>query len=134
MHSNRPVRATLATTVSVSGSGTTYVVSVSGITSDGTLIASIPAGMVHDLAGNLNTASTSTDNSVRFIFAGPAATRTGDTRIDQGTEVHMGGQVLLTGCCEETLRCLVPVIGQQRTAWATGGREAVSKVENISAG
>ena len=53
-----------ATNVSVSGSGATYIVSVSGITSDGTLIASIPAGTVQDLAGNLNTASTSTDNSV----------------------------------------------------------------------
>jgi len=53
-----------ATTVLVTGSGTTYNVAVSGITSIGTVIASIPAGVAIDAAGNSNTASTSTDNSV----------------------------------------------------------------------
>ncbi len=53
-----------ATTALVSGSGTTYNVAVSGITSIGTVTASIPAGAVIDAAGNSNVASISTDNSV----------------------------------------------------------------------
>src|SRR5438094_4047609 len=59
-------------TVTVSGGPSTYNVAVSGMTSSGTLIASIPAGVASDAAGNLNTASTSTDNSVAFgTFVSP---------------------------------------------------------------
>ena len=42
----------------------TFQISASGITDDGTVIASIDVGMVDDLAGNSNIASTSTDNNV----------------------------------------------------------------------
>jgi GH18 family chitinase len=55
---------------SVSGSGTTYDIAVSGMTASGTITASIPAGAVTDLAGNPNTASTSNDNVVRFRTKG----------------------------------------------------------------
>src|SRR5205807_2013461 len=48
----------------VSGTGPTYTVSVSGMTGNGTVIASIAGSTVVDLAGNLNLASTSTDNTV----------------------------------------------------------------------
>ncbi len=47
-----------ATTATVTGSGTTYNVAVTGMTSDGTVIATIGAGAAHDAAGNANTAST----------------------------------------------------------------------------
>ena len=53
-----------ATTAIVTGGGTTYNVAVSGMTVDGTVIASILAGVAHDAAGNPSTASTSTDNTV----------------------------------------------------------------------
>ncbi len=53
-------------TVVVKGSGAVYTVEVSGVTSSGTVIASIPAGVVHDALGNANNASTSTDNVVWF--------------------------------------------------------------------
>lgn len=56
------------TTATVTGSGTTYTISVSGMTGNGTVITSIPAGVAHDAAGNGNTASTSTDNSVRYFL------------------------------------------------------------------
>jgi CSLREA domain-containing protein len=46
--------------------GTTYDVAVSGMTTDGTVIASIPANAAQDAAQNGNTASTSTDNTVDF--------------------------------------------------------------------
>ena len=53
-------------TVTVLGSGTTYNVAVSGMTGDGTVIATVPAGGATDAAGNTNTASTSTDNTVTY--------------------------------------------------------------------
>src|SRR5438094_6579003 len=58
-------------TVTVSGGPSTYIVAVSGMTTSGTVIASIPAGVAQDAAGNANTASTSTDNSVTFTFVSP---------------------------------------------------------------
>ncbi|HEX2978829.1 MAG TPA: LamG-like jellyroll fold domain-containing protein, partial [Anaerolineaceae bacterium] len=44
--------------------GTTFDISVTGMNTPGTVIAAIGAGIVQDLAGNANTASTSTDNQV----------------------------------------------------------------------
>src|SRR5437016_2257343 len=61
-------------TGTVSGGPSTYNVAVSGMTTDGTVIASVPAGVARDAAGNLNTASTSTDNSVTFDATPPAVT------------------------------------------------------------
>ena len=46
--------------------GTTYNVAVSGMTGNGTVIASLGAGVAVDVAGNANVASTSTDNTVTF--------------------------------------------------------------------
>lgn len=51
-------------TASVTGSGALYTVAVSGLTGPGTIVASVPAGVATDAVGNLNLASTSTDNSV----------------------------------------------------------------------
>src|SRR5438552_7258461 len=58
-------------TAAVSGGPSTYNVAVSGMTTAGTVLASIAAGVASDAAGNGNTASTSTDNSVTFT---PCAT------------------------------------------------------------
>ena len=52
--------------VVVTGSGTTYNVAVSGMTSNGTVIATVSVNAAQDTAGNGNTASTSTDNSVTY--------------------------------------------------------------------
>ncbi len=64
-----------ATTAIVTGNGTTYNVAVSGMTSDGTVIATLAAGVAHDAAGNASLASTSTDNTVTFLT--PTHTWTG---------------------------------------------------------
>lgn len=48
----------------------TYNVAVTGMTTAGDVVASIPAGAATDLAGNLNLASTSTDNTVAFTPPG----------------------------------------------------------------
>src|SRR5439155_1646643 len=58
-------------TVTVTGGPSTYNVAVSGMSSAGTVLASIPAGVARDAAGNTNTASTSTDNSVTFTPVSP---------------------------------------------------------------
>jgi hypothetical protein len=44
----------------------TYDLAVSGMTGNGTVIASLAAGVVHDGEGNPNTSSTSIDNSVTY--------------------------------------------------------------------
>jgi len=53
-------------TTAVTGGPTTYNVAVSGMTSDGIVIASIAAGVATD-GINFNTASTSTDNNVLYV-------------------------------------------------------------------
>jgi hypothetical protein len=60
-----------ATTALVTGSGTTYTVAVSGMANDGTVIASVGANGASDAAGNGNTASTSTDNTVTYDTTDP---------------------------------------------------------------
>lgn len=55
-----------ATTATVTGSGMTYYVAVSGMTGDGTVIASIASDVAHDAAGNGSNPSTSTDNTVVY--------------------------------------------------------------------
>src|SRR5439155_434061 len=59
---------------SVSGSGTTYTVSVTGMTGSGNILASIPAGAAADAAGNPSGPSGSTDNQVTFDNQPPAVT------------------------------------------------------------
>jgi hypothetical protein len=55
-----------AKTATVTGGPRTYNVAVSGMTTGGTVIATIAAGVARDAVGNTNTASTSTDNQVIF--------------------------------------------------------------------
>lgn len=55
-----------ATMAVVSGSGSSYTVSVSGMIANGTVIADIVAGAAQDRAGNDNIASTSVDNLVTY--------------------------------------------------------------------
>ena len=61
-------------TGTVSGSGTTYNVAVNGMTSDGTVTASLAAGVAHDAFGHPNAASTSTDNTVTYDTSPPTVT------------------------------------------------------------
>jgi hypothetical protein len=63
-----------ATTQVITGSGTTYDVAISGMTKDGTVIATVPVAVAHDAAGNANEVSKSTDNSVTYDSLGPTVT------------------------------------------------------------
>ena len=53
-------------TATVTGTGPTYNVAVSGMTGTGSVVVSVPAGAATDAAGNASLASTSTDNSVAY--------------------------------------------------------------------
>ena len=65
-------------TATVTGTGPTYDVAVSGMTYSGTVTASIPASSVTDTAGNNNSASTATDNTVTYSpHGGPSMAGTG---------------------------------------------------------
>src|SRR6185295_954452 len=59
------------TTAVVTGGPTSYTIAVSGMTASGTVIASIPANVASDAAGNANVASTSTDNTVTYVNSAP---------------------------------------------------------------
>ena len=69
-------------TATVTGSGSTYNVAVSGMTSIGTVIASINSAVSQDDAGNGNASSTSSDNEVTYSPPAPSVTsidrKTGD--------------------------------------------------------
>ena len=59
----------------ITGSGTTYNVAVSGVSSNGgVVVATIPALGAQDTVGNLNVASTSTDNVVTLDNVSPTVT------------------------------------------------------------
>ncbi len=61
-------------TATVTGGGALYLVSVTGMTTNGTVIASITAGATTGLAGNPSSASTSTDNVVTWDTGPPSVT------------------------------------------------------------
>src|SRR5207237_1327549 len=63
-----------ATVTLTPGSGNSYDIAVSGLSSDGTVTASIGAATVTDDAGNANNGSTSSDNTVTYDTQGPAVT------------------------------------------------------------
>jgi len=67
------------TTANVTGSGTTYDVAVSAMTSDGTVTASVKANAAMNTFGDGNAASTSTDNTVTYDTTGPATSNTAVT-------------------------------------------------------
>ncbi|MFZ1452364.1 MAG: M36 family metallopeptidase, partial [Ferruginibacter sp.] len=106
--------ATLAT---VTGSGANYTVAVTGMTSSGTVIATIPAGVCQNAAAQTNLASTSTDNTVTYNMVPPTVTinqaaaqadPTGTSPInftvvfDQAVTGFTTGDVTLTGTAGAT--------------------------------
>ncbi|MGE3609640.1 MAG: fibronectin type III domain-containing protein [Bacteriovoracaceae bacterium] len=64
----------LTWTITDCGDHTNFKLVASSITGDGTIIPSIAASAVQDVAGNNSSASTATDNSVTYDTAGPSVT------------------------------------------------------------
>lgn len=65
---------TAGANIVVTGSGTTYNAAVAGVSTSGTVRASIPAGGAINVDGDGNAASTSTDNIVTFDITAPTVT------------------------------------------------------------
>ncbi len=67
-----PTGTALPTTATITqiapNNGTTYNVAVSGMSTSGTVVATVGASVASDALGNANQASSSTDNTVTFIF------------------------------------------------------------------
>ena len=63
-----------ATTAVVTGGPTAYTVTVSGMTGDGTIVATVPPGVAADVDDGTNLASTSTDNVVTYDATAPSVT------------------------------------------------------------
>lgn len=66
---------------------TTWRAIVSGMTSGDTVVISLSAGVVEDTAGNKNTASTSTDNTVTYDNTPPVVTVTSTTTNNTSPEL-----------------------------------------------
>jgi len=136
-------------TVAVSGGPSTYNVAVSGMSTAGTVIASIPSGVAQDAAGNLNTASTSTDNSVSFTppdatpptvsITSPAsgATVGGTTTVTASASDNVGVvgvQFLLDGANLGAEDTATPYSMSWNTTTASNGSHTLSAVARDAAG
>ena len=81
-------------TVTLSGAGPTYTAAVSGMTSSGTVIATIPAGAAVGTSGSHPTqASTSTDNSVTFALASKWVVTPSSTTPSPGSTITITAQL-----------------------------------------
>ncbi|HMJ78343.1 MAG TPA: Ig-like domain-containing protein [Iamia sp.] len=70
-------------TATITGAGPTYDVAVTGMTTDGDVVLTVPAGGVTDLASNPNEASTSTDNIVAWQLPDPGDTTSPTVTVEQ---------------------------------------------------
>ncbi|MBO0698525.1 MAG: hypothetical protein J2P46_09030, partial [Zavarzinella sp.] len=134
----------------VTGSGTDYTVTVTGMAGEGTVVASILAGAAADAAGNGNTASTSTDNSVGFDSVAPTVTinqAPGQADPTDGTQIVFAVQFSepVTGFTADdvsfagsagagTLAAAVSGSGADYTVTVTGMAGAQTVVASIPAG
>ena len=86
-------------TALVTGSGTTYNVAVSGMTTAGTVIATVPASVAVDAAGRANLASTSIDTTVTWTAVASTITLTTSAPIPPGAQspVILWGQGFTLG-------------------------------------
>jgi hypothetical protein len=73
-------------TATVSGSGTTYTVAVTGMTTAGTVIASVPGSVAVDASARPNLASTSTDNTVTWTPVATSITLTTSAPMPPGAK------------------------------------------------
>src|SRR5438128_6725635 len=141
-----------AKTVTVSGSGSSYTAAVSGMTTSGTVVATIAAGVATDAAGNGNTASTSTDNTVAFnaadttppsVTINQAATQADPTSsapinftvvVSEPVSGFTGSGVTITGTAGGAKTVTVSGSGCSYTAAVSGMTTSGTVVATIAAG
>ena len=114
-----------AKTGTVSGGPTTYAVTVTGMTTPGTVIASLAAGVATDAAGNGNIASTSADNTVSWDATPPTVTI--DQAVGQADPTN-ASPILFTVVFGE------PVVGFATGDVTFGGTAGGAKVGTVSGG
>jgi len=121
-----------ATGKTVTGSGTTYNVAVSGMTQSGTVTATIPAGAAQDGAGNSSLASTSGDNSVTYNV--PPQTGSMQVSLAPAGAVSAGAQWQVDGGAWQISVATVsglsvgshPVTFKTVSGWTTPGNQNVT--------
>jgi len=133
----------------VTGGPTTYNVGITGLTTAGTVIVSIDAGDASDSAGNLNSASTSTDNSVTWAPGAPTVTiNQATTQLDPTATSPInftvvfsanvtgftGSDVVITGTAGGTKTVTVTGSGSIYNAAVSGMTTAGTVIANIPAG
>ena len=96
-----------ATTVTVTGGPSTYDIAVSGMTANGTVIATIPANAAVDAATNGNTVSTGTDNTVTFIANNPPIVTADDDTFSEGTSESYSASWTDSGGAAQTHTCTI---------------------------
>ena len=117
-------------TVSIEGSGTSYTITISNITGDGTLGISIPAGAAHDDSDNLSLAATSdtftVDNTAPTVTidqaddqADPSANMIAYFTVvfSEAVSDFDAGDVTLDGTATGTLLVAVASVGFDRTTY-----------------
>ena len=84
--------------------GTTFNIAISGMKTDGTVIVSVPAGVVKDLAGNDNFASSSTDNVVTYFDGVGPSVQLVNTVPDTGDGVLKEDEVVTVGITQFSVK------------------------------
>ena len=130
--------------------GTTYNVAVS-VPHDGTVIVALKPGAAHDPAGNLSSASTSTDNSVTYDATAPTVTidrAAGQADSSNAAPINFAvlfsepvtgftaGHVTVSGTAGATAAVVTPV-GSDGTAYnvaVTGMAQDGTVIINMAAG
>jgi hypothetical protein len=119
----------LPTSAMVSGSGTTYTITVDGMSANGTVTASVGAGVAQDAATNTNEASTSADNTVTYTGV-PDLTKPSVT-VEQAagqSDPTSASPILFTVVFSE------PVTGFENTDVVLGGSAAPTMAEVSGSG
>ena len=97
------------------GDNINYTLTLTAATTEGTVIPSIDSDLVKT-GGTLNTASTSTDNTVTFDTIDPIATITSPTGIE-----WFSSSITVTGTCNEDSDIVILVAPATTTTSCTGG-------------
>ncbi|MFZ2197101.1 MAG: Calx-beta domain-containing protein, partial [Thermodesulfovibrionales bacterium] len=127
-------------TATVTGSGASYNVAVTGMTTPGTVIASINAGVATDAAGNGNTASTTTDATVNLDATGPSGLSTvspvnGATGLPLNTTVNSSTATDTNGPVQYYFQVAQNTgftVGVQNSGWQAGTSFAPVLANNLT--
>lgn len=101
-----------ATTATVTGSGTTYNIAVTGMNSSGTVIPTLAVDIATGASGNTNTASTGSDNNVTYTISSSSTS-------SNSTTFSGGSGVSHSPSCDDTTPASSPNLFQINTSDST---------------